>query len=260
MSERAETTFILSPAAPPASRTMKFFLRGREMSMCVHGMVGAVAALAANDASLPQHFQIETPLGAIGVEWYATDAGSYVCIDQFTPEFGPAILARDAILAALGADASALDLSVGPVQCVSVSRPKLFVPIVDIATLDGLRPEAALLNAVCSEYQSTGVYAFSCHPRTHDHDVNARQFPAGAELVEDPATGVAAAAFAAYLSAHDFNFGSSSRAQPFSNSNFAVRIAQGDTMGCPCLLEAVAIRRRGQIVKTRVCGLGSVTQ
>lgn len=260
-SEQPETTFVLVPAEPRAPWRMRFFLQGREMSMCVHGTVGALAALSASEPSLPREFEVETGVGVIAVDWRAAEEGSFICIDQFAPEFGPPIGAVDAILHALGADASALDRSGGPVQRVSVSRPKLMVPVVDLATLDALKPDSELLELVCGQYDATGIYAFTRHSRADDHDVNARQFPTGAEMVEDAATGVAAAALAAYLFQYAANCGSGHNLlSPDAQSSaydFRVRIAQGDALGCPCLLEAIAVIRDGVVVKTRVCGLGS---
>lgn len=250
-----ETTFVLTPDKRNAPWGMRFFLREREIPMCVHGTIGAVAALAKSNPLLPHRVNIDTGIGVIAVDWLASGEGAFVCVDQLAPEFGSPIDASEAIplLRALGVDTTVVDWSAGPVQRVSVSRPKLLVPLADVATLDALRPNTEQIDRVCGEFGATGIYAFTCQARANDRDVDARQFPAGAGFVEDPATGVAAAALAAYLKLH----GSISPAVRPSESIFRVRIAQGDALGCPCRLEATAITHQGAVVKTRVCGFGS---
>ena len=62
---------------------------------------------------------------------------------------------------------------------------------------------------------------------------------------EDAATGVAAAALAAYLASHTANSGSSWR---------RVEIEQGDTMARPNLLHASALADSGGVHRTTVTG------
>jgi len=105
--------------------------------------------------------------------------------------------------------AQALRIGVGdiacktPVESVSVSRPKLLVPLADSGVLDTLEPDFDALWALCEAFRVTGVYPFTRNTDKANADVEARQFPLRAGFPEDAATGVAAAALGAYLVKYD---------------------------------------------------------
>jgi len=136
----------------------------------------------------------------------------------------------------------ASDMIAGPVRPASASRTKLLVPLRTEAALDSLNPDYELLWQVCDELGVTGFYPFTLH--AEDADVAARQFPRRAGYVEDPATGVAAAALAAHLALN-------ARGQGWHTW----RMAQGRAMGRPSLLTAQAlVDASGAVIATRVGG------
>jgi trans-2,3-dihydro-3-hydroxyanthranilate isomerase len=252
--ERVETTFVLPPAAPAHPWRMRFFLPQGEMAMCVHGALGAVAALVARDPFMPARMAVQTDVGKLELDWRHAQNGIFATIDQLAAHFGPPIDSAEKILDAIGIDESALDPVAGPVQVVSVSRAKLLVPVIDADMLDTLSPTIGKLNAVCEEFGATGIYAFTRHPRDNDRAIDARQFSTGPEYREDPATGVAAAALAGYLLHH----GSHTQVRQNGEGSVTIRIGQGDAIGCPCIIEATATERDGIIQKTRVAGFANV--
>jgi trans-2,3-dihydro-3-hydroxyanthranilate isomerase len=69
-------------------------------------------------------------------------------------------------------------------------------------------------------------------------------FPAGGQIVEDPATGSAATALAALRAS----------LEPADTLDFALRIGQGEDMGRPSLLLARAKKRGGKIASAHVGG------
>jgi PhzF family phenazine biosynthesis protein len=85
------------------------------------------------------------------------------------------------------------------IRPVSVSRAKLIVPLRDPDTVHQCRPDLPALWDLCRRHDATGAYVFAPHPDSDPVHVVARQFPVDAGFPEDPATGVAAAALAAYL-------------------------------------------------------------
>lgn len=252
--EGVETTFVSRPESADDRWRMRFFLPQGEMSMCVHGAIGAVAALVAQDPFMPPAIVVQTVVGELDLTWRHAGNGIFAWIDQFAAQFGPPIDSTEEILDALEIDDSAIDPVAGPVQVVSVSRPKLLVPVIDVDILDALSPSIEKLNAVCNKFGATGIYAFTRHPRANDREIDARQFPVGAKYREDSATGVAAAALAAYLLRHGSYPPVSCNPEP----SLTVLIGQGDAIGCPCIIEATAIARDGIIEKTRVGGLANV--
>jgi phenazine biosynthesis protein PhzF family len=148
--EGVETTFVSRPESADDRWRMRFFLPQGEMSMCVHGAIGAVAALVAQGPFMPPAIVVQTVVGELDLTWRHAGNGIFAWIDQFAAQFGPPIDSTEEILDALEIDDSAIDPVAGPVQVVSVSRPKLLVPVIDVDILDALSPSIEKLNAVCT--------------------------------------------------------------------------------------------------------------
>jgi PhzF family phenazine biosynthesis protein len=96
------------------------------------------------------------------------------------------------------------------------------VPLRDADAVHRATPDFPALWELCRRLGSTGAYLFAPHPDGDPRHMVARQFPVDAGYPEDPATGVAAAALAAYLAA-DF--------RPERPAWRGITIDQGDTMG-----------------------------
>jgi PhzF family phenazine biosynthesis protein len=160
-------------------------------------------------------------------------------VDQFAPVFGAEVTDVSRVASALRIAPGSIT---GPVRSVSASRPKLMVPLRTEAAVDSLAPDFELLWQVCDELGVTGFY-----PYTHSADgadLAARQFPRRAGYVEDPATGVAAAALAAHLAL----------GVP-SPGWHRWRTAQGRAMGRRSVLTAEAhVDSSGTVTATRVGG------
>jgi PhzF family phenazine biosynthesis protein len=236
-----ETAFVL-PAEQGGDVRLRYFVPRHEMEMCVHATVASAVVLG-QAGQLPRKPAIfETPLGLLDVAWDA-DA-SAATVQQFAPRFGAPLgaEARGRVSTALGLPESALAVGVGPIQAVSTARPKLMIPLVDEAALDGLAPDLELLWTVCDELAVTGFYPFTVDAA--DADIAARQFPLRAGYAEDPATGVAACALGAYLAVRS-GAGDGWRRW---------RIAQGRALGRPSLILAEALVEGGEVVATRVGG------
>jgi len=230
----AETVFVL-PAQSTGDVRLRYFVPVHEMQMCVHATIAASVVLG-REGGLPQgRATVETPLGELGVTWRANTA----VVDQFAAVFDAEVSDVSRVASALRIAPSSIT---GPVRSVSASRPKLVVPLADESVLDSLAPDFELLWQVCDELGVTGFY-----PYTHGSDaadLAARQFPRRAGYVEDPATGVAAAALAAHLALNAPNPGWRSW-----------RIAQGRAMGRPSALTAQAhVDSSGTVTSTRVGG------
>ncbi|MHB8431215.1 MAG: PhzF family phenazine biosynthesis protein [Acidimicrobiales bacterium] len=230
----AETVFVLPPRSGGDVR-LRYFVPRHEMEMCVHATIAASVVLGAAGLLPASRARIESPLGLLGVTWAADSA----IVDQFVPLFGAPLDDITLVAAALRIAAVAI---AGPVRAVSTSRPKLMVPLRTEAALDALDPAHELLWQVCDQLDVTGFYPYA--EPADGADLAARQFPRRAGYVEDPATGVAAAALAAHLSV-------GSRAPGWHTW----WIAQGRAMGRPSLLRAEArVETSGAVVATRVGG------
>lgn len=178
-----ECCFIL-PAGPSSSCDvrMRFFAPAQEMEMCGHATLAAAWLLM--EQGTQQSLTIETTAGPVeathdgGRTWITQPAGWASAVDDV-----------DA-LEALGLSRDDLDRT-RPVLNAASTRSKTMVPLRSRAILDGLSPDPQKVTRACEAAGSTGLYPYVADPGGLIH---ARQFPAGAGYVEDPATGLAAAA------------------------------------------------------------------
>lgn len=242
-----ETAFVLSPQDADADLRLRYFVPLHEMEMCVHATVGVVTVLARQGHLPDSTVKIETPLGTLPVHWQQEGEDVWVTVEQFPPTFAPERPSGAEVSAVLGIAEEAIDRDVGPIQPVSVSRAKLMVPLVDFGALDSCAPDAERVGRLCERYHTTGLYPFTLKTRSAERQVEARQFPRQAGYLEDAATGVAAAALAAYLVRYSVFGAPSDGWQSFT-------VGQGEAMGQPSLMRAAALVENGQVMQTRITG------
>jgi PhzF family phenazine biosynthesis protein len=163
---------------------------------------------------------------------------------QLPPWFGPPAAVQAELTAALGLPAGSFPAG-ALIRPVSVSRAKLIVPVRDAGAVHAARPDSPALWKLCEELDTTGAYVFAPHPDGDPAHLVARQFPVDAGYPEDPATGVAAAALAAYLA---------SQRRPAQPSWTRIIIDQGDAMGRPSRLHAAALSGPDGVTHPSVTG------
>jgi trans-2,3-dihydro-3-hydroxyanthranilate isomerase len=88
------------------------------------------------------------------------------------------------------------------------------------------------------------MYVFCKDPELKGSHLRARMFGPGLGIVEDPATGSAAAAIAGYLASRD----------PAREGTLRWRIEQGFEMGRPSILDVEADIKQGKVKQVRVGG------
>lgn len=198
-----ETTFV------DGARLRYYMPEGQAMALCGHGTLAALAVMGKEG-----RFTVDTPAGALLVDVQPYLLGMAMPAVTFGDPVDPAIAAR-----ALGIDVTEID---GPVQPVGAGRPKLIVPLRSTQALDSIVPDTARIAEACAATDTTGLYPFTMQARSFGALADARQFPAGGGIVEDPVTGTAAAALAWYLWKHG--------AAPGCG---ALKIEQGHAMGRP---------------------------
>jgi PhzF family phenazine biosynthesis protein len=224
---------------------LRFFVPRHEMAMCVHATVAAVSVLLDAGAIDGGELTVRTASGPCRVRW--EDSRS-VTVEQQPPKFGAAAPVGRRIEEASGLRTGAVDERL-PIRSVSVSRAKLIVPLRDAADVHAADPALDRLWEVCREVDTTGAYLFAPHPDGRADHVVARQFPVDAGFPEDPATGVAAGALAAYLV---------DVARPSEPGWQGVEIDQGDAMGRPSTLYASAFADRDGVYRSTVTGRATV--
>jgi PhzF family phenazine biosynthesis protein len=237
-----ESVFVT--ALSPTRVSLRFFVPRHEMRMCVHATIAVITSLARSGAiAAGGDGVVSTASGEHRVSWTGGDQLE-VTVEQAAPWFGPAAAVHAELSAALGLPPASIAADAS-IQAVSVSRPKLIVPLRDAASVHQASPDFPVLWELCRGLGTTGAYIFAPHPDGDPRHVVARQFPVDAGYPEDPATGVAAAALAAYLAADH---------RPAQPTWRRIAIDQGDTMGQPSLVRAAALTGPDGTTRTSVTG------
>lgn len=201
-----ETTFV-------EGRTLRYFQpSGSSMVLCGHGTLAALAVMGETG-----RYTVATPAGDLAVSVERDLYGLAMPPVTFGEELEPSVAA-----AGLGITVEDID---GPVQVCGAGRPKLMVPLRSLAALDGLRPAEAAVAEACAATGATGLYPFTRQERVFGAAAEARHFPAGAGIYEDPVTGVGGLALVWYLWKYGVAPGCGS-----------IKIAQGHAMGRPGLM------------------------
>ncbi len=240
----AESSFLMKPERLDCDVKVRYFLPLHETDMCMHATVGSATVLVRRGMFQKSPILFETNLGPMRVEWSGRDGNIDVAVEQFPPQYGQTAPAEE-VCQALRIAPSAL--TGAPVQAVSTSRFKLMVPLAGKAVLDSLEPDFQLLWALCDRYGATGFYPFALETGHGAQPVlYARQFPNRAGYNEDPATGVAASALAAYLAAH--------RLVPVRQGWNQFTVFQGEAMGRPSVIYSDVYVEESGITRTRIRG------
>jgi PhzF family phenazine biosynthesis protein len=244
-----ETTFVLKSNDEKALICLRYFMPLREIELCGHGTIGAVWALAKE--GLIRHglsrLTVETPVGLlrIGLEWAARNPINVV-MDQLPPEFRKSTCTVQEVAQTLGIPSNWIASDVLPLMCASTGRAKLLIPLVDWESLDRISLDERGLSKLCGQISVSGLYPFTLRPRNSTVVAEARQFPHGGGVPEDPVTGVAACALGAYLVDR--------RAVPVEEPMTRLLIEQGHAIGRPGMVEVRIHVEGGRVVGAQIAG------
>lgn len=212
----SETAF-LSPRAD-GDLDVRYFSPLAEVSFCGHATIAAMVAHARVYG--PGDVVLHTQAGRVPV---TVDAGFAATLTSVPPRTAPINAADlDALLATLGWRHDELDPALPP----GLSYAGAWHPIIAAATRARLADLHYDLDALAALMKARGWTTVNLVWREDAHTLHARNpFPPGG-VVEDPATGAAAAALGAYLADRD--------QLPASR---AFTIHQGHDIGRPSLLK-----------------------
>lgn len=222
----SETAFLVGRPDEPNVYDVRYFAPLQEVPFCGHATIAAAIALAEREPADEMIFH--TPAGLVTLNTEHTDKGLVAELTSIAPyvEDPPARLV-DAVLAALGWDATDLDRGY-PAKLANAGAQHLILVTRTRQRLAELTYDFDRLAALMQEHGLITVALFWRESRRHYH---ARNAFAGSGVVEDPATGAAAAAFGGYLR----DLGKIRRTASFL-------ISQGSDMGRPSEIEVSVIR------------------
>lgn len=225
----SETAFVAPRSG--VRRRVRYFSPQAEVPFCGHATIATAVALAANDGH--DHFEFDTAVGTIPVRVRTDVSGRrrahLTSVEPRTEPAAPRLV--DAALQLLGWKRSELDERLPPARAYAGAW-HLVLAAAHRARLDALDYDFSALRELMVAHELTTLQLVWQESDAVFHARN--PFPVGG-VVEDPATGAAAAALGGYLRALN-------RVTPPAS----IVIRQGERMGCPSRIH-VAIPRSGGI-------------
>jgi trans-2,3-dihydro-3-hydroxyanthranilate isomerase len=243
----AETTFVLPPVAPEHSAHVRIFTPRTEVPFAGHPNVGTAVVFAREQEEKGgpplDRLMFEEAAGVIPIR-LIRQANAVAGAEFAAPEpltLGSKLSAGE-IAECLSLNAADINLTNHPPQVLSVGLPFL---VVEISTRDALR--RAKPNALRHErvLPLIGTDAIYCYSRgATPQQLHTRMFSPLDGIVEDPATGSAAAATISLLAA----------LRPERDAEMSWRIEQGVEMGRPSLLKGRTQKRDGTVTAVHIGG------
>jgi trans-2,3-dihydro-3-hydroxyanthranilate isomerase len=185
----------------------------------------------------------ETRAGVFAVDVERVGDVSHVVVTERAPVFGPMLGDISSVTSALHLQPDRLrSTQLGP-QVVEAGLPTLVVPVPTRAEI-GRPPDLQALAVACRDVGATVVVVFTRETLHQEHTVYVRVFAPVLGVDEDPATGSANAALAAYLVRHGVV-----EAAPRAR----ISAEQGYAVGRPSLVLAEVTERDGEL-EVRVGG------
>jgi trans-2,3-dihydro-3-hydroxyanthranilate isomerase len=246
----SETVFILPPRDARALRSLRIFTPAQELPFAGHPTIGAVHALVesqiADVSGKGGAFSLELGVGIVPIR--VTRREGALPFLQLTAARVPERVGTAPSAAALAQILSLEEKDIlsgaESTQAWSCGVPFLFVPLRDRAALARAKPDTSAWSAVLNSAGASSVFVFCREPELAGSHLRARMFAPDLGVVEDPATGSAAAAFGGYLAALE--------APGTSTHNWVIE--QGFEMGRPSILHVEADTSAGQVTAVRVGG------
>jgi trans-2,3-dihydro-3-hydroxyanthranilate isomerase len=241
----SETVFVRPPDDPSARARVRIFTPGQELPFAGHPTVGTAVLLGRIDGGGDRGFVLQETVGPVPCRVRSTGADSgWASFD--IPRLprkladGPA---ADAMAESLGLAAGDMGLDALPAELWSAGNAFWMVPIRNLDAA-GRCTARSQFNEVFSTERGAAAFLFCRETTDRGNAFHARMFAPEFGILEDPATGSAAAAFAGYLAAHG----------GYPDGPHVVRIEQGYEMGRPSLIELTIDLAGGALRSASIAG------
>lgn len=244
----SETTFVLPPTEAANDAHVRIFTVRNELPFAGHPNVGTAFVLATRAGKAPARLRFEEKAGLVPVEILIAQ-GRVIGAELTAPQpltKGATVDAKEAA-AILSLSASDIRTDRHVPQVVSVGLPFLIVEVASRDAVGRAKPDTAAFWNTLPSAGTDAVYLYTRDVPASEQplDLQARMFhPGAAGLSEDPATGSATGAAAAFLA----------ELEAARDGELKLRIGQGFDMGRPSLLLTRAIKQNGAVVSTHVGG------
>jgi trans-2,3-dihydro-3-hydroxyanthranilate isomerase len=249
----SETVFVTEPTAPENRASIRIFVPTREVPFAGHPTVGTAVLLAILDRqgqAGPAVFTLEEKIGLIPcqVEVTSRHLGHATFVMPQLPQRLSALPDTATLAKGLGLGLNEADIGFDNYipGLYSAANPFRCVPVRTRDAVTRSRPRG---EAFAQAFDTFGdgfpnAYVYCADPLDPAHRFHARMFAPGIGVPEDPATGSAAAAFAAVFMEFE---------QPGDGQHTFV-IEQGDAMGRPSRITVSLDVQAGHLRQGRIGG------
>lgn len=242
----SETVFVFPPSNPQANFDVRIFTPGGEIPFAGHPTIGTAFLLAylgmIHPISDTTEIILHERVGNVPVTIYSKY--NEVIATELTapnlPEFFTDIPSKSALAEVLSLSETDLSDKFTPLA-VSCGLPFLIIPLNSLSALSKAQINLISWQKTLSNHIAPHVYP--CH-QVDKFQWRVRMFAPALKITEDPATGSAATAFAAYLATY----------QPEKNGNWQWLIEQGFEMNRPSRIIASASKKENKITEIKVKG------
>jgi trans-2,3-dihydro-3-hydroxyanthranilate isomerase len=243
----SETTFVLDPRDPVNTAALRIFTPARELPFAGHPTIGSAVMIAV--ARAPEmlgrgdlQIVLEEQVGPVRCS-VRRKANAYFASFGLPalPFTVPGVPGVADAAAALGLAASDIGFDRHRIAGYSCGTPYTFVPVAGLETIARAAPDLARFRDVFGE---TGVFLYTRETKGAENAVHARMFAPQFGIIEDPATGSAAAAFAGV--AQEF--------EAPEDGVHTITIEQGFEMGRPSLIHLTMDIAAGKLTAGEIGG------
>jgi trans-2,3-dihydro-3-hydroxyanthranilate isomerase len=243
----AETVFVLPAAASDHRARLRIFTPATELPFAGHPTVGTAVLLNRIDGGSTREIVLEEGVGSIrcATEAIDTDSGrARFELARLPEEVGEATSA-DAIATALGLEVQDIGFDDFRPSCWSAGISFTFVPVRGLEAIRKCHAHPLHWDAAFARDGRSSAYYFCRETVEATSSYHARMFaPRPGVIIEDPATGAAAAAFSGVLA----------RFAPPPDGDHDVVIEQGYEMGRPSLIGLSVNMQDGRLASAAISG------
>jgi trans-2,3-dihydro-3-hydroxyanthranilate isomerase len=243
----SETTFVLPPCAPSCAAAVRIFTPRIEVPFAGHPNVGTAVVYAqeleAAGTPAPERIAFEEGAGRVPIRILRDRSG--VTGAELTAPASLSVGAQvsvDEAAACLSIDRSDIVVSTHVPQVLSVGLPFLVVELASREALRKAKPNSLAHERTLPPIGTDSVFAYAREAGATSLD--ARMFAPLDAIVEDPATGSAAAATIALLAS----------GRPERDGEIEWRVTQGVDMGRPSLILGRTEKRAGAVAAVHIAG------
>lgn len=249
----SETVFVMPPADPAYRAALRIFTPGQELPFAGHPTVGTAVLLALRDAAAGKaadRLVLEEKVGPVSCAIALGDARSAraTFILPKLPERLAQPIADAALAEALGLEPADLGFDRHRPSAFSAGVAYTMVPVAGREAIGRAKVVGAAFERAMKAAPNGNAFVYCRETEEAGHHYHARLFWPEAGIVEDPATGSAAAAFAGVIMAFD----------PLGDGEHRFVIEQGYEMGRPSQIVLTLTVAGGKLASATIGGAAVV--